>query len=164
MARVAANEAMIRSTARAAGVTLGYCVGLAVAQTHAPLLVTTTVAPVANLELLSQPAIISISALDIEHGYVDIAAPSSVRVQSNSPRGYELDFAPLSPLFRALSIRGLQQNVTLGGEGGTVVQRWQHGQAVSLALSWRFYLTPGLAPGEYAWPLHMSVRPLAAGQ
>ena len=144
------------------GIALGDC---ALAQTHAPLMVTARVAPVANLELISQPAMISVSALDVERGFLDVAIPSSMRIRSNSPRGYELEFTPVLPLFSALAVRGLsQQDVTIGAAGGSVVQRWQHGQAVALNLSWRFYLAPGVTAGEYAWPLRLDVRPLSVGQ
>jgi hypothetical protein len=143
---------------------LGRCIGLASAATHAPLSVTATVAPSASLMLLSQPPEIAVSTADVVRGYVDVDLPSAVRVQSNSPRGYELEVLALSPFFSALAIHGLEQDVTLGAEGGSVIQRWQHGQTVSLALTWRFYLAREVVPGQYSWPLRLSVRPLAMGQ
>ena len=88
----------------------------------------------------------------------------ALQVHSNSPRGFELEVLPLSPLFRALAIHGLEREVTLGADGGSVVQHWGRAQTASLSLTYRFYLMPGLGPGEYPWPLRLGVRPLPSGQ
>jgi len=57
-------------------------------------------------------------------------------------------------------VEGLDSDLALGPDGGTIVQRWQRPQAVDLSLKFRFALAPGLVPGNYPWPLRLTVRPL----
>ena len=59
-----------------------------------------------------------------------------------------------------MMIEGLNSDLSLGAEGGTIVQRWQKPQAVKLSLKFRFVLAPGLIPGDYPWPVRLAVRPL----
>lgn len=125
----------------------------------APLSVSATVNPVARIEL-TPPAPLAISAADLVRGYVDAPRPLRVRVFSNSRAGFLLDVITQSPWFTAVAIDGLDGNVTLGAEGGTIVQRWPGAASRALALHLRFKLGGGLEPGLYAWPLQMRVRPL----
>jgi hypothetical protein len=57
-------------------------------------------------------------------------------------------------------VRGCDADASLGAEGGTIVQRWQHTNTMRLSLHFRLRLAPGLAPGRYPWPIQLSVRPL----
>jgi hypothetical protein len=144
----------------ALGIAAGFCVALGAADSRGTLLVRATVAPAASIELLSNPPPVDITALDLERGFTDIGVPIGMRVRSNSREGYMLEVLPVSPLFTAVAIHGLGPDISLGADGGTIVQRWQHAQSAELALTYRFYLVPGLAPGEYAWPLRLRVRAL----
>jgi len=156
----------------AIGLAAGYCVALGAADTSSPtrtatgtstrasMMVSVTVAPAAALELSSEPPAVAITSQDLARGYVDISTPTGLRVRSNSPAGYALEVLPVSPLFNAIAIRGLGSDVTVSADGGTIVQRWQHAQSVSLALTYRLYLVDGLQPGTYPWPLRLRVRAL----
>jgi len=155
-----ARRARAVPRALALGITAGHCAVLGAAEAHSALMVRASVAPVASLEPLSDSPLLSVSALDIERGYVDVGTPMGIRIRSNSPEGYALEVLPLSPLFSTVSIRGLGSEVSLEQDGGTIVQRWQHGGSVSLALTYRFHLRPGVQPGEYPWPLRLRVRAL----
>lgn len=114
----------------------------------------------AELELRSAPAGLDISAADLRRGYIDVPQPTQVTVRSNSPNGYALEILTVAPLLSSMIVEGLNSDLTLGADGGTVVQRWQKSQAVNLALKFRFELAPGLSVGNYPWPVRLAVRPL----
>ncbi len=127
---------------------------------HSEFSVTATVRAVANIELQSVPADLKISAADLRRGFVDVAQPTQVIVRSNSQSGFALEVLTVTPLLSSMMIQGLNSDLSLGAEGGTIVQRWQQPQAIKLSLKFRFVLAPGLIPGDYPWPLRLTVRPL----
>jgi hypothetical protein len=122
--------------------------------------VSVIVRPMADLELRSVPAGLDISAADLRRGYIDVLQPTQVTVRSNSPNGYALEILTVAPVLSSMIIAGLNSDLALGAEGGTVVQRWQKSQAVNLSLKFRFALAPGLSVGSYPWPVRLVVRPL----
>ena len=121
-----------------------------------------TVRAVAAVERESDPPGLRISAADLRRGYVDAAAPVDLLVRSNSPSGFAVDVTPLAPIATAIEIRGFAAAVSLGADGGSVVERWRRPQERRLSLRLRFMLAPGVAAGDYPWPVRLSVRPLAA--
>jgi hypothetical protein len=125
----------------------------------APLSVSANVNPVARIELAT-PAPLTISVADVTRGYVDAPRPLRMRVFSNSRAGFVLDVATQSPWFTAVAIDGLDGSVTLGADGGAIVQRWPGTASRALSLHVRFKLAEGLEPGLYAWPLQIRARPL----
>ena len=122
--------------------------------------VSATVLAVANLELQSVPIELPISAADIRRGFIDVAQPTQLTVRSNSASGFALDVLTVAPMLSSMAIEGLNSDLTLGADGGTIVQRWQRPQALNLSLKFRFGLAPGLAAGKYPWPVQLRVRPL----
>lgn len=118
-----------------------------------------SVQAIANVQQ-SNPSTLMITRDDIQRGYVEVVDPLQLRVASNSTQGYSLELLPVNEMFSSVVVHGLDNDVVLGEDGGTIVQRWQHAQAVSLALRFRFAIRPGIQPGEYSWPLQLSVRPL----
>jgi hypothetical protein len=124
------------------------------------MLVSAQVRPIARLESQSAPAMLDVSALDLQRGWLDVSAPVSLRISTNSRAGYVLDLLPVAPLFNSVAVAGLDSDVTLGADGGELVQRWQQARPVELALRFRFTLASGLAPGSYPWPILFRVRPL----
>ena len=118
------------------------------------------VRPVAHIELQSAPAGLDISAADLRRGYIEVMQPIQVTVHSNSPNGYALEVLTVAPVLTSMIVEGLNSELALGAEGGTVVQRWQKPQAVNLSLKFRFELAPGLSAGSYPWPVRLAVRPL----
>ena len=137
----------------------GGLAGLCAADSSTLLQVNATVSPVARLEL-PPPAPLLISAADLARGYVDVPHRLRLHVYSNSRAGFALDVAAQSPWFTAVAIEGLDANVTLGAEGGTIVQRWQGAATREVSLHLRFRLADGLRPGLYAWPLQLRARAL----
>ena len=138
----------------------GGFVGLCAADSRSTLQVTANVMAVAHLEMTAPAPLLLISAADLARGYLDTPRPLRLRVFSNSRAGFALDVATLSPWFTAVALEGFDAEVSLGAEGGTIVQRWQGEQSRALQLRMRFKLAAGLAPGLYAWPLQLRARPL----
>ncbi|NNM61600.1 MAG: hypothetical protein HKM03_05470 [Steroidobacteraceae bacterium] len=138
----------------------GANVGAGTVSSSARFGVAVTVQAVARLEQVSNPAFLSISATDLRHGYVDTSTPIGVRVKSNSPAGFALDVIPVMPIAASIEIHGLDADVALGPDGGTIIERWQRPQERRLQFSMRFNLVPGLRAGDYPWPIRLAVRPL----
>ena len=104
---------------------------------------------------------LTISNADLQRGFIDVAQPTELTVRSNSSSGFALDVLTVaSPMVSSMVVRGLNSDLALGAEGGTIVQRWARPQAVNLSLKFRLALAPGLVPGNYPWPLRLAVRPL----
>ena len=119
--------------------------------------VTAYVAARATLESVAQPAQVAVSAVDIERGYVDVAAV--YRVSSNDPAGYLLRLAPLGGVAAAVEVSGLSSRVVLREESVDVMQP----AALSpqrLAVTFRFVLDPAAVPGTYEWPVQLAAYTL----
>ena len=113
------------------------------------------------MEIKSAPAELAISSADLRRGFIEVAQPTQLTVRSNSPSGFALDVLTVaSPMVSSMVVEGLNSDLALGAQGGTIVQRWERAQAVNLSLKFRFALAPGLLPGNYPWPLRLTVRPL----
>jgi hypothetical protein len=127
---------------------------------HANFSVSATVRAVANIELQSAPADLEISGADLARGFIEVMQPTQLTVRSNSPSGFALEVLTVAPMLSSMSIEGLNSDLALGADGGTIVQRWQKPQVVKLSLKFRFTLAPGLIAGNYPWPVRLAVRPL----
>jgi hypothetical protein len=127
---------------------------------HSDLSVSVIVRPVAHIELQSAPAGLDISAADLRRGYIDVMQPTQVTIRSNSPNGYALEVLTVAPVLSSMIVEGLNAELALGADGGTIVQRWQKPQVLNLSLKFRFELAPGLGVGSYPWPVRLLVRPL----
>ena len=131
------------------------------AETGGTFMVSARVLPRTTLEVRSAPLELVVSARDIRQTYVDVPEPMRVEVSNNDPQGYVLLVSPTMPGFTALVVRGGGARVTLGGEGGAIPERGRIGLHMPISLRYRFMLEPGIAPGRYAWPVRLSVQPLA---
>ncbi len=111
-------------------------------------------------QVVQQSSEITITDADIARGYVDVPAGSQLRVTSNNPAGYVIDFFTRLPIFRSVRVSNANGSADLGPEGGTIIERGQMGRNLPLNLAYRFMLTATAEPGTYAWPLALNVRPL----
>jgi hypothetical protein len=139
---------------------IGGCAALSVAEQSARIAVTARVMPIARAELQGNPPRLTVTAADLARGFIDSPEALRLQVYSNSAGGYVLDVLPVSPVFRGMVVDGFDGSVSLPAAGGTVVQRWQHAQTVSLQLRFRFDLAPDVAPGDYDWPVRLMAHPL----
>ena len=127
----------------------------------ARMMVSATVLKHARLSLLSQPTSLVITAADVSRGYVEVAAPTELAIQSNSLDGYALEFLGDGDKFRQIIVTGLSRDVQMEATGGLVIQP-TIGPAVTritLRLGYRFALASLTQPGVYSWPLRLSVIP-----
>ena len=130
------------------------------AQTSAALSVSVTVVANTKMQTLFQATELKISKADVARGYIEVPAASHFSVVSNSRSGYLMQFYPVGELFDSVQIRGLGNAVQMGTDGGAVVQRGATPAKSTIELSFRFVLSPDVIPGNYPWPLQMSVRSL----
>ena len=128
---------------------------------RAQIAVGATVLARALIAAQSSPDGIEISAADIARGYLDVPRATRLTIANTSPYGYALDVWPAAPVFREVLIVGFGGEVRLRDDGGAIVARGAHGQALPLTLDFRFLLAPGVLPGRYPWPLKFQVRPLS---
>jgi hypothetical protein len=111
-------------------------------------------------QTVTQPSQITITAADIARGYIDMPAAAQLRVTSNNPVGYVVDFFSRLPIFTSVTVSSAGGSADLGPDGGAIVERGAHGRDLPLHLSFRFNLTAQVQPGTYPWPLALNVRPL----
>ncbi|MEQ1581654.1 MAG: hypothetical protein ABL964_13780 [Steroidobacteraceae bacterium] len=145
------------------GILIALLAGSSVASTeqaHGSLGVSAIVTPVARIELASREPDLLLTKDDLDRGYIESPQPLHLTVYSNSRNGFALDVLPVSPLFSAVSVQGLDSEVLLSSGGGTVTQRWGHPQKVSLELRFSFTIADGIQPGLYPWPVRLAARPL----
>ena len=148
------------NTARIALIVAASVTAAGARDAHSNLSVSATVRAIANIERQSAPTALQISGADLQRGFIDVVQPTQLTVRSNSPRGFALEVLTVAPMLSSMTIEGLNSDLSLGADGGTIVQRWQKPQAVNLSLKFRFTLAPGLTAGDYPWPVRLAVRPL----
>jgi hypothetical protein len=113
-----------------------------------------------RLQVDHQLNTLTITAQDIQLGYVDVPSASQITVITNAADGYAIEFHPQGDLFQSVNIAGLQNPIHIGPFGGMAEQSVPHGRSTTHQLGYRFQLRSGLKAGNYAWPLAMSVRSL----
>jgi hypothetical protein len=101
-----------------------------------------------------------IAPVDIVRGYVDAPGATRFSVKTNSRLGYLLVFDSLLDLFDSVQVSGATTSAHLGREGGAIVQRGWHPSDTAQELNFRFFLSAHAVPGNYPWPLQLSVRAL----
>jgi hypothetical protein len=111
-------------------------------------------------QLVRQHSEITITDADIARGYVEIPAASQLRVTSNNPAGYVIDFFSRLAIFTSVRVSSAGGGADLGPDGGTIIERGRKGRDMPLDLSYRFNLAAQVQAGTYAWPLALNVRPL----
>ena len=130
------------------------------AQQSAVMSVSVTV--VANAKMLTQfqATQLNISEADVARGYLDISGGSRISISTNSLTGYVINFNPINNIFASVQVSGFANSVQLGPDGGSVVQRTPLIKNHSYELSFRFTLNQDVKPGNYPWPLQLSVHVL----
>jgi len=130
------------------------------AQTSAEMGVSVTVVAHAKMQTVFQEKQLKISNEDVARGFVEVASASRFSVSTNSQSGYLMEFYPVGEVFDSVKIVGLGSQVHIGADGGVIVQRGQLLTNFTHELSFRFELRPEVLPGNYPWPLQLSVRAL----
>ncbi len=112
-----------------------------------------------NGRIVSQPSALTVTDADIARGYVDVATAAELRVTSNDPTGYIIDFFSRLPIFTAVTVSSKDGSADLGPDGGAIIEQAPAGRDMPLRLSFRFLLSAQVQPGTYPWPLALNVRP-----
>jgi hypothetical protein len=110
-------------------------------------------------EIVSQvhPGSVSITERDVEAGFVEVKGASRFVVFANSP--YVVRFSAAPDWARSIAVRGLPAPVTIdsGGAELRVATPPSRPRRDEASLDYRFELARGTAPGEYPWPLSVTV-------
>jgi hypothetical protein len=122
------------------------------------LMVMARIATFFRMQIEHQTAAVTVTARDVERGYVEVPAASSFSVVTNTQSGFLIEFRPRSDMFSSVVVSGLQAPVEISAHGGIAANNTPHGKTTSHQLGYRFMLRPDLQPGSYAWPLEISVR------
>lgn len=125
------------------------------------VVVSATVKAVAKMHTSYQTAQLTITEDDALRGYVEIESASRLSVSTNSLVGYYMEFRTVGRIFEWVQVKGLGRAFQMGAEGGTIVQRGPQQPNLTHDLHYRFTLRPGTLPGNYPWPLQISVRPIS---
>ena len=120
--------------------------------------VTAYVPPSVVSQLEQQATALTITDADVARGYVEIPAGSRLRVTSNDPAGFVIDFFPRLPIFKAVRVSTRSGSAQLGPLGGAMAENRHRGRNIPLELSYRFDLADHVQPGTYPWPLALNVR------
>ena len=126
-------------------------------QGQARFSVAVTVPTHVTLEVIEQPAELSLTAQDVARGYKDVSARYLVR--HNDRHGYLLQIAPHVGAAQRIEVRGLGADIILRDH---VVDIHQAGEAFvqDLALEFHIVLNAASRPGTFALPVHVAATPL----
>lgn len=109
------------------------------------------------LQPLGEPALLTVTADDLERGYKDVAV--RYHVSHNDRHGYLLQIAHLGGVARQVRVNGPG-----GGSvgGGDVLELRGDGLAFEqdIALEFRLMLRDDVSPGTFDWPVRLTVQPL----
>jgi hypothetical protein len=114
----------------------------------ATLQVSATVLPHVRLQTDDSP--VAITAADVERGYRDVSR--QYQLKTNAPDRVVLQLDPRVGLTEAIEIQGLQAPVRMRETGTEVTQPFGR----SFTLTYRLWLPPEAAPGEYELPVRVS--------
>jgi hypothetical protein len=110
---------------------------------------------VARMRTLSQGEAVTVTAADIQRGFVEVPAGSRFELVANS--AHTVHFAAQGAWFSAVKVSGLGGDLMLGPTGGEFLQPLRLAGPEIHQLNYRFDLSPQAVPGRYAWPLSLSV-------
>jgi hypothetical protein len=110
-----------------------------------------------TLDVIDQPAELTLTAQDIARGYKEVSA--RYRVRHNDRNGYLLRIAPRAGITKWVEVRGLGVDVVLHGD---FVDIHQPGQSFlqDLSFEFRFVLDTSTPPGTFELPLQISATPI----
>ena len=122
---------------------------------NSTMTVSATVLPFLRLQVLKQAATLTVTPEDVARGYIDAPAATDLMARTNDRNGFSLSFDPRSNLFQKAQVTGFGSGAEIGPGGGFAHQPYT-GNQMLMRLSYRFFLAPEVAPGNYPWPLQIS--------
>jgi hypothetical protein len=111
---------------------------------------------------MKTPDQISITAADVAHGYVDLAAPIEIEVRTNSPNEILVGISLNSPAFTGAVVSGPAgtMHVTPGTPSIAIPSHGEGMRTESLSLHMRLELAANTAPGVIALPVSLLISPV----
>lgn len=125
-------------------------------QTTAPLRVSVSVLQRQNLEILFQAPEVAVNEEDLSRGYVEMVAATRLSIYNNDKNGNLLHFSAIRPPFEKALVSGLGNEVQVGVTDAFVHQEYKKG-TITRTLNYKFYLSGDARPGNYAWPLTITL-------
>jgi hypothetical protein len=110
-----------------------------------------------RVKFFAQPEAITIQEDDVKRGYIDIPSNTQLQVLTNIRDGFLVHVRARFDVIQKVLVTGGSNNLEINAEAGSAMLRQSSRAADSkLALGYRFFLTPGLRPGNYPWPVTVS--------
>jgi hypothetical protein len=114
---------------------------------------------VMQLKVLGQPAAIAVTADDIVRGSV-IVSGAQLDLLVNDRDGYVIRAQLANPMFTAARVLGLPGPL-VAGDGATALRMASmvgHARPAPIPVSYEMRLAPGATPGQYGWPVALSLE------
>ena len=111
-----------------------------------------------ELKLVHQLQSIKVSDSDIAKGYVDVVGATQLSIYDNDRDGFVLLIEGLTWPFRQAIIDGLSQQIQLSMPSCFIHQPYSK-TPITATLSYHFEFAENVKPGEYVWPLAISLHP-----
>jgi hypothetical protein len=115
-----------------------------------------------SFRTMKTPDQVSITAEDVAHGYVDLAAPIEIEVQTNSPNEIMVGISLNSAAFTGAIVSGPAgtARVTPGTPSIAIPSHGQGMRTESLSLRMRIELAANTSPGVFVMPVSLLVSPV----
>ena len=137
--------------------------GIAPAQADSVVIqVNATVLQHVSISGLRAPESLTLTAADIQRGYVDLSQPVEVDVRTNNAAGVVLGFSINQRAVKAVTLRSAAGDVDVqsGQARLLVLKEGGHGlKTQTVTLRARIELSPTATPGVLRWPLTLYVAP-----
>jgi hypothetical protein len=129
------------------------------ANAEAQMSVSVRVLARAVVTLENAPSTITVTPEDIARGFVDVAAPITVRVKTNSRAGYLLTVRRLDDSFSAVKLSFGNAEMQVAAVEGWIARPYVPSGDV-LSVNARLTLAPGTTAGLHATPFAFSASPI----
>jgi hypothetical protein len=129
------------------------------ANAEAQMTVSARVLARAVVTLENSPSSINITSDDISRGFVEIAAPITVRVKTNSRAGYLLTVSRLDDSFSAVNLSFGNAEMHVAAAEGWIARPYVASGDI-LSVNARLTLAPGTTPGVHSTPFAFSASPI----
>jgi len=111
-----------------------------------------------DLKILFQLPSITVTQTDVQKGFVDISNATQIYIYDNDRNGCDLLFEGLNWPFKKVLIYGLNHEVQINLPAAFIRQPYSK-RPITATLSYHFDLADDTKPGEYQWPLSISLPP-----